>query len=67
MTKAMMLRGFGRLFVIMLLLLVMGLTACGRRGGLDRPPPIGPQTKADPETHETTAPARHFWIDRLLE
>jgi predicted small lipoprotein YifL len=50
------------------LAMTVGLSACGRRGSLDRPPPRGPETKADPSTNMQQAPARHLPIlDRLIE
>jgi predicted small lipoprotein YifL len=44
-----------------------GLSACGKRGSLDRPKPSYPETKADPETKMSQAPNRSLWIDRLLQ
>jgi predicted small lipoprotein YifL len=49
------------------LVLAVGLSACGRRGSLDRPAPSFPETKADPSTKMSKAPDRHLWIDRLLQ
>jgi len=45
----------------------IGLSACGRRGSLDRPKPSYPEVKADPSTKVSRAPDRHLWIDRLLQ
>ncbi|MEG6507859.1 lipoprotein [Methyloligella sp. 2.7D] len=56
-----------RILITVALLFGIGLTACGRRGSLDRPPPRGPEVKADPETKMQTAPDRKLIIDRLLE
>lgn len=55
-----------RVLLIIGLALGVGLTACGKRGSLDRPKPSYPETKADPETKMSQAPARSLWIDRLL-
>jgi predicted small lipoprotein YifL len=56
-----------RVLLTLALLLAVGLTACGRRGSLDRPPPNGPEVKADPSTKMSRVPDRHLWIDRLLQ
>ncbi len=56
-----------RLLMTMLILLAVGLSACGRRGGLDRPEGTLPQVKADPQSKMTNAPKRHLWIDKLIE
>jgi predicted small lipoprotein YifL len=56
-----------RILFIIALILAVGLTACGRRGSLDRPKPNYPETKADPSTKMTQAPDRRLWIDRLLQ
>jgi hypothetical protein len=45
----------------------VGLSACGRRGSLDRPKPAYPETNADPSTKMSKVPARSLWIDRLLQ
>jgi hypothetical protein len=45
----------------------VGLSACGRRGSLDRPKPAYPEVKADPSTKMSQVPARSLWIDRLLQ
>ena len=42
-------------------------SACGKRGSLDRPKPVTPETRADPSTKMSRAPDRHLWIDRLLQ
>jgi hypothetical protein len=57
-----------RLLIAIALILSMsiGLGACGKRGSLDRPKPWYEETKADPQTKMSTAPARRLWIDRLL-
>jgi hypothetical protein len=47
--------------------LAVGLSACGRRGSLDRPKPTYPEAKADPSTKMSKVPDRRLWIDRLLE
>ena len=56
-----------RILLSLVLMATIGLTACGRRGSLDRPKPTYPQTKADPSTKMSQTPARHLWIDKLLE
>jgi predicted small lipoprotein YifL len=56
-----------RILITVALLFAVGLSACGKRGSLDRPKPSYPETKADPETKMSQAPARRLWIDRLLE
>jgi predicted small lipoprotein YifL len=55
-----------RILFIAALVMAVGLSACGRRGSLDRPKPAYPETKADPQTKMSTAPERRLWIDRLL-
>ena len=55
-----------RILFIAALIMAVGLSACGRRGSLDRPKPAYPETKADPQTKMSNAPERHLWIDRLL-
>jgi predicted small lipoprotein YifL len=56
-----------RILLTLVLVLTIGLTACGRRGSLERPKPNYPETAADPSTKMSKAPARRLWIDRLLE
>jgi len=57
-----------RVLLTLVLVLTIGLSACGRRGSLDRPKPSYPETKADPSTKMSEAPARRLPIlDRLLE
>jgi predicted small lipoprotein YifL len=56
-----------RILLTLVLVLTIGLSACGRRGSLDRPKPAYPETKADPSTKMSQAPARKLWIDKLLE
>jgi uncharacterized protein YceK len=56
-----------RILLTLALIVAVGLSACGRRGSLDRPKPSYPETKADPSTKMSQAPARRLWIDRLLE
>ena len=55
-----------RALLIIALILGVGLSACGRRGSLERPKPSYPETKADPSTKMSQVPDRHLWIDRLL-
>ena len=52
---------------VLLAIALIGLSACGKRGSLDRPKPSYPETKADPSTKMSQAPARSLWIDRLLQ
>ena len=56
-----------RILLTFVLVLTIGLSACGRRGSLERPKPNYPETVADPSTKMSKAPARRLWIDRLLE
>jgi predicted small lipoprotein YifL len=56
-----------RILLTLALVLAIGLSACGRRGSLDRPKPNYPETTADPESKMSRAPARSLWIDRLLQ
>jgi predicted small lipoprotein YifL len=56
-----------RILVTLALVLAIGLSACGRRGSLDRPQPSYPETQSDPATKMSRAPARSLWIDRLLQ
>jgi predicted small lipoprotein YifL len=56
-----------RILLTLVLVLTIGLTACGRRGTLDRPKPSYVETTADPSTKMSKAPARRLWIDKLLE
>jgi predicted small lipoprotein YifL len=56
-----------RILLTLVLVLTIGLTACGRRGSLDRPKPSYPEAAADPSTKMSRVPDRHLWIDRLLQ
>ena len=57
-----------RILITFALLLAVGLSACGRRGSLERPEPTQPQAQADPSTKMSQAPARRLPIlDRLIE
>jgi predicted small lipoprotein YifL len=56
-----------RVLIAIALILTVGLTACGKRGSLDRPHPTYPETTADPSTKMSQAPNRPLWIDRLLQ
>jgi predicted small lipoprotein YifL len=56
-----------RILLTLALLSAIGLSACGRRGSLDRPTPSYPETEADPSTKMTRTPDRHLLIDRLLQ
>jgi predicted small lipoprotein YifL len=52
---------------VLVMAMAVGLSACGKRGSLDRPAASYPETKADPSTKMSKVPARRLWIDRLLE
>ena len=56
-----------RILIAIALILAVGLSACGKRGSLERPRPGYPETKADPSTKMSQVPARRLWIDRLLQ
>lgn len=58
-----------RIVVAIAVMLGLGLSlaACGRRGTLDTPKANYPQTKADPATKMQKTPARHLWLDNLLQ
>jgi uncharacterized protein YceK len=56
-----------RILLSLVLIVSVGLSGCGRRGSLDRPKPSYPETKADPSTKMSKAPARRLWIDKLIE
>jgi predicted small lipoprotein YifL len=56
-----------RILLTLVLIVTVGLSACGRRGSLDRPKATYPETQADPSTKMSKAPARRLWIDKLLE
>ena len=56
-----------RVLIMLALITAVGLSACGRRGSLDRPKPNYPETKADPSSKMSKAPDRRLWIDRLLD
>ncbi len=55
-----------RVLIMLALVSAIGLSACGRRGSLDRPQPSYPETKADPSTKMSNVPDRKLWIDKLL-
>jgi len=57
-----------RILIAFTLVLAIGLSACGRRGSLDRPKPSRPQASADPSAEMSKAPDRRLPIlDRLIE
>ncbi len=66
-TSVLLPKNLFRILLTLLLLAAVGLSACGRRGGLDRPKGSLPQIKADPQSKMQNAPDRHLWIDRLIE
>jgi predicted small lipoprotein YifL len=57
-----------RILITFALMMAVGLSACGRRGSLDRPTPSGPETAANPSTKMSQAPDRRLPVlDRLIE
>ena len=56
-----------RILLALLLVVSVGLSACGRRGSLDRPKATYPETNADKSTKMSRVPDRRLWIDKLLE
>jgi len=57
-----------RILIAFTLVLAIGLSACGRRGSLERPKPSHPEASADPSTKMSKTPDRRLPIlDRLLE
>jgi predicted small lipoprotein YifL len=57
-----------RILIMLALVFAVGLTACGRRGSLDRPKPSYPEVQANPATKMSKAPARRLPIlDNLIE
>ncbi|MBK5197490.1 MAG: lipoprotein [Methyloceanibacter sp.] len=56
-----------RILLALLLVMAVGLSACGRRGSLDRPKASYPEANADPSTKMSKVPDRRLWIDRLLQ
>jgi predicted small lipoprotein YifL len=57
-----------RILITLALVMAVGLSACGRRGSLDRPKPTHPEVQADPSTKMSKAPDRRLPIlDRLIE
>ena len=47
-----------RILLALVLVVSVGLSACGRRGSLDRPKPAYPEIKADPSTKMSQVPDR---------
>jgi uncharacterized protein YceK len=57
-----------RILITLALVAAIGLSACGRRGSLDRPKPSYPETTANPATKMSKAPDRRIPIlDSLIE
>jgi len=57
-----------RILITLALVTAVGLSACGRRGSLERPQPSYPEVQADPATKMSKAPDRRLPIlDRLIE
>ena len=51
-----------RILLSLILVLTVGLTACGRRGSLERPEARYPEVAADPSTKQSQAPDRRIPI-----
>ena len=51
-----------RILLSIALVLTVGLSACGRRGSLDRPQATYPEVPADPSTRQSQAPDRRIPI-----
>ncbi len=51
-----------RILLSLALVLAVGLSACGRRGSLDRPEASYPQVAADPSTKQSKSPDRRIPI-----
>ena len=56
-----------RVLLALVLVLTIGLSACGRRRLVGPAEAELSETAADPSTKMSKAPARRLWIDRLLE
>jgi predicted small lipoprotein YifL len=57
-----------RILITLALIAAVGLSACGRRGSLDRPKPSYPETAANPSTEMSQAPDRRIPVlDNLIE
>ena len=51
-----------RILLSFALILAVGLSACGRRGSLERPEARYPEVAADPSTKQSEAPDRRIPI-----
>jgi predicted small lipoprotein YifL len=51
-----------RILLSLVLVLTVGLSACGRRGSLERPEARYPEVAADPSTKQSQAPDRRIPI-----
>ena len=51
-----------RILLSLVLVLTLGLSACGRRGSLERPEARYPEVAADPSTKQSEAPDRRIPI-----
>jgi predicted small lipoprotein YifL len=51
-----------RILLSLVLVLTVGLSACGRRGSLERPEARYPEVAADPSTKQSKAPDRRIPI-----
>ena len=51
-----------RILLSLVLVLTVGLSACGRRGSLERPEARYPEVAADPSTKQSEAPDRRIPI-----
>src|SRR4029079_19780651 len=56
-----------RILLTLVLVLAVGLSACGRRGSLARPRPSYPEAQADPSTKMSRAAARSLCIHPLIQ
>ena len=57
-----------RILITLALIAAVGLSACGRRGSLERPKPSYPETAANPSTEMSQSPDRRIPIlDSLIE
>jgi len=55
-----------RVLLASLLIAGLGLSACGRKGPLERPPAAALAPAASPEAAPQEKPSRPFLLDRLI-
>ncbi|WP_069437420.1 LPS translocon maturation chaperone LptM [Methyloceanibacter methanicus] len=55
-------RSASRILLSLALVFAVGLSACGRRGSLDRPQANYPEVEADPSTKQQKSPDRRIPI-----